>query len=204
MGALLELRAAGKLRAIGVSNFSTAMMDEARAALGEVPLASDQPKYNLVGRDIEREILPFARSREIGVIVYSPLEQGLLTGKVGPERVFPADDGRHKRATFMPENRRRVNEVIARVVAPIAERHSATIGQVVIAWTIAQDGITSAIVGARTSEQACENAAAADLALATEEIAAIRAAFEELRLETPAPADAGSRLKGLFKRMIGK
>jgi aryl-alcohol dehydrogenase-like predicted oxidoreductase len=204
MGALLELRAQGKLASIGVSNYSAAMMEEAQRALGDVPLASDQPKYNLVSRDVEKEILPFARSRAIGIVVYSPLEQGLLTGKVPAERAFAADDGRRKRATFAAENRRRVNEVLARVVQPIATRHAATLGQVVIAWTIAQPGVTSAIVGARTALQARENAGAAAVALSNEELAAIRAAFESLKLEMPIAAVAGSRLKRMVKRLLGR
>jgi aryl-alcohol dehydrogenase-like predicted oxidoreductase len=202
MGALLELRAEGKLREIGVSNFSVEMMKDAENALGGVPLASDQPKYNLVVRDAEREILPFARSRSIGVVVYSPLEQGLLTGRVTAERTFPASDGRHKRPTFTAENRRRVNELLARVVRPIAEMHSATLGQVVIAWTVAQPGVTSAIVGARTSEQARENAAGGDLVLEPRENAAIRSAFEALVLEPPAGA-SGSALGRFVKRLLG-
>jgi aryl-alcohol dehydrogenase-like predicted oxidoreductase len=203
MGALLELRAQGKLRAIGVSNFSVEMMNEAQRVLGDVPLASDQPKYNLVGRDIEREILPFARAKNVGVLVYSPLEQGLLTGKVTAERTFPESDGRHKRPTFTPENRRRVNEVLSRIVQPIAARHAATIGQVVIAWTVAQPGVTSAIVGARTREQARENAAAGELALDAGEVASIRAAFEALKLDMPVAAAAGSKLKRFVKRILG-
>ena len=204
MSALLELRKQGKLAAIGVSNYSVAMMEEAQRALGDVPLASDQPKYNLVTRDSEKEVLPFARSRNIGVVVYSPLEQGLLTGKVPAERTFADDDGRKKRATFAPENRRRVNEVLARVVQPIATSHSATLGQVVIAWTIAQPGVTSAIVGARTAAQARDNAAAADVTLSAEEIAAIRGAFEALKLEMPIGAAAGSKLKRIVKRLLGR
>jgi len=189
MGALLELRTQGKLRAIGASNFSIAMMKEAQAALGDVPLASDQPKYSLVARDVEREILPFASSHSIGIVVYSPLEQGLLTGRVSAERAFPGNDGRSRRATFTGENRRRVNEVLERVVAPIAERKSATIGQVVIAWTVAQPGVTSAIVGARTSDQARENARGGEIELSEEEIAVIRAAFEALELAAQPPRE---------------
>jgi aryl-alcohol dehydrogenase-like predicted oxidoreductase len=204
MGALLELRTQGKLRAIGVSNFSVAMMEEAQVVLGDVPLASDQPKYNLVGRDIEKEILPYARSKAVGVLVYSPLEQGLLTGKVPAERSFPESDGRHKRPTFTPENRRRVNEVLARVVQPIAEKHGATIGQAVIAWTVAQPGVTSAIVGARTREQALENAAAGDLVLAGEDVAAMRRGFEELELELPGAAGSAAGIRGLVKRLLGR
>jgi aryl-alcohol dehydrogenase-like predicted oxidoreductase len=203
MGALLDLRSRGKVRAIGVSNFSVELMKAAQTALGDVPLASDQPKYSLVARDIEREILPFARSNGIGVVVYSPLEQGLLTGAVTKERSFPSTDGRRKRWTFTPENRRRVNEVLSRVVRPIASKHSAAIGQVVLAWTVAQPGVTSAIAGVRTRDQARENAAAGELELAPEELASIRAAFEALQLE-PQVAPAGSRIKRLVKRMLGR
>lgn len=204
MGALLELRAQGKVRAIGVSNYTPAMMDEARAALGDVPLASDQPKYSLVARDVEREILPYCASHRIGTVVYSPLDQGLLTGRVSPERKFAADDGRSKRPTFAPVNRARVNAVLDRVVRPIAERHHATIGQVVIAWTIAQHGVTAAIVGARTPEQVRENAAAGDLVLEPSELASIRGAFEALELESPSAPGFTGRLKAAVKRALGR
>jgi aryl-alcohol dehydrogenase-like predicted oxidoreductase len=80
MGALLELRAAGQIRACGVSNYSVDELEEARRALGDVPLASDQPKSSLVHRAIEVDVLPYAREHGVGVVAYSPLEQGLLTG----------------------------------------------------------------------------------------------------------------------------
>lgn len=203
MAALLDLKAAGKVRAIGVSNHNVAMMEAAQRALGDEPLASDQPKYSLVARDIEADVLPWCRAHEVGVMVYSPLEQGLLTGKVTPERAFDDSDGRHKRATFTPGNRARVNDVLSRVVQPIADAHGATLGQTVIAWTIAQPGVTAAIVGARTSEQAVENARAGDIVLADGEMSAIRAAFEGLGLELPGRARAGG-LKGIIARLLGR
>jgi len=182
MGALAKLVRQGKVRAIGVSNFTPALLKEAQLALDPLPLASNQPKYSLVAREIEARILPFCRERGIGVIVYSPLEQGLLTGKVPAKRTFPQNDGRHKRATFTPENRARVNALLEQEVQPIARRHKATLAQVVLAWTVAQPGVTSAIAGARTSEQARENAGAGSLALAPEELAVIRLSFERLAL----------------------
>jgi len=145
MGALLELRRAGSVRAVGVSNYSVAQMEEARRALGDVPLASDQPKYSLVARDAEKELLPWCARERVGVVVYSPLEQGLLTGKVDANRSFSNTDGRHKRPTFAARNRAAVNDVLDRVARPIAERHGKTIGQIVIAWTVAQTGVTAAI-----------------------------------------------------------
>lgn len=200
IGALVELRCEGKLREIGVSNFSVAELEEAQRALGDVPLASDQPKYSLVARDVEREILPWARVHEVGLIVYSPLEQGLLTGRVPPERRFGLNDGRSRRATFTAENRASVNALLGSVVAPIAARHRATLAQVVLAWTFSQPGITAAIAGARTSEQARENAGALALSLLPEELAAIRTAFEGLRLRSSLRA----RMRAGLGRVIGR
>lgn len=183
MGALAELHAAGRIRAIGVSNYSVEGMAEAQRALGDVPLASDQPRYSLIYRDIETDVLPYAREHEIGLLVYSPLEQGLLTGKVRAEREFPPDDGRHKRPTFRPENRARVNALLDEVVAPIAAAHDATLAQVALAWLIAQPGVTSVIAGARNRQQVLENAAAAELELEPGQLAAIDHAFAALELD---------------------
>jgi len=199
LGALLELRSAGVVRAIGVSNFPVPMLETAIDALGDVPLASTQPKYSLVARDIEKDVLPFCRKHGIGVIVYSPIEQGLLTGKVTAARTFAADDGRAKRWTFDAENRARVNEVLERVVRPIAERRGGTIAQVVIAWTVAQPGVTSAIVGARTEAQVAENAIAGEMRLADEELAEVRAAFEGLALDN---TRRGSLLTRFVRKLV--
>lgn len=182
MGALAELVGEGKVRAVGVSNYDATQMEEAQRALGEVPLASTQPKYNLVAREPERELLPWSLEHEVGVVCYSPIEQGLLTGKVGPERTFEEGEGRTQRTTFSQENRARVNEVLQRVVAPIAAAHESTLAQTVIAWTIARPGVTAAIVGARSPEQVEENAAAGDLVLEPQEWRAIDVAFAELEL----------------------
>lgn len=183
MGALLELHREGKVRAIGVSNYSPDQMEEARRALGDVPLASDQPRYSLVRREIEADVLPYARETGIGLVVYSPLEQGLLTGKVPPERGFADSDGRKKRATFRETNRAKVNAALQRAVAPIAAAHGATLAQTALAWTLAQPGVTAVIAGARTEAQVEENAAAADLALTAEEWSRIDRAFADLGLD---------------------
>jgi aryl-alcohol dehydrogenase-like predicted oxidoreductase len=182
MGALARLVEQGKVRAVGVSNFPPALLQEAQLELGAIPLASNQPKYSLVAREAESRLLPWCREHGIGAIVYSPLEQGLLTGKVSAQRTFPATDGRHKRATFTAENRARVNALLEREVRPLARRHKATIAQVVLAWTVAQPGVTSAIAGARTPEQALENAGAGSLVLEPVELATIRLGFEQLQL----------------------
>ena len=202
MGALTELRSEGKLREIGVSNYSREELEEAQRALGDVPLASNQPRYSLVAREIEADVLPWARENDVGILAYSPIEQGLLTGKVDAARVFPEDDERSRRWTFTQENRKRVNELLARTVRPIAETHSATIAQSIMAWTIAQPGLTSAIVGARNPEQARENAAAGSIELSAEELESIDSAFRALDLVPPSAPFPGRRVRGWIKRLI--
>jgi aryl-alcohol dehydrogenase-like predicted oxidoreductase len=201
MGALAELRAEGRLREIGVSNYSVEEICEARRALGEVPLASDQPEYSLLSRGIERELLPVAREDGIGLLVYSPLAQGLLTGKVRADRRFRPGEGRAERNEFQLENRRRVNELLDRVVAPVAERLGATLGQVALAWVAAQPGVTAALVSARTPDQARENAAAGDLKLEPEEIRRIGEAFA--RLELVQPGGWRTRIRAWLRKLHG-
>lgn len=183
LGELARLREEGKLTAIGVSNYTTEDLAAAQRALADVPLASTQPCYSLVVRDIELDVLPWARANEVGVLAYSPLEQGLLTGKVGPRRRFPPGDARAKRTSFRPANRRKVISALESSVAPVATRLGASWAQVVLAWTLAQAGISAVIAGARSPEQARENARAASLELAAEELAAIAATFADLRLD---------------------
>ncbi len=176
MDAMVRLQEAGKIRAIGVSNFTP---DRIRRCLERGPVASNQPKYSLLTREIEADVLPFCRERGVASIVYSPLEQGLLTGKVGMDRTFPDDDYRSDQAWFKPPNRRRVLDALA-LVRPIAERHGCTLGQLAIAWTIGEPGVTAAIVGARSPAQVEENAGGARVALAPGERREVRAAFEAL------------------------
>ena len=183
MGALAELHREGKIRAVGVSNYTPEMMAEAQEALGDVPLASDQPRYSLVRREIEADVLPYAREHEVGLVVYSPLEQGLLTGRVPADRGFPDNDGRAKRPSFRPENRAKVNGVLDEVCRPIAEQHGITLGQLSLAWLLGQDGVTAVLAGARNPEQVQENAGAGDVRLTSDELARIRAAFEGLELD---------------------
>jgi aryl-alcohol dehydrogenase-like predicted oxidoreductase len=184
IGTLLELRAEGKIREIGVSNFSPAQMEDAQATLDDVPLASDQPPYNLLERGIEEDIVPYAGEAEIGLLVYSPLHQGLLTGHVSEDREFPATDGRRRKPTFTRENRRLVNAFLTTTVGPIAEVHDATLSQTILAWTVAQPGITAALAGARDPDQARENAEAGNLELSPEELGAIRDGAEALELDS--------------------
>ncbi len=175
-GAMEKLRREGKIRAIGVSNYDCQWLSRSKQA---GLLASVQPPYSLLQRGIEKELLPFCIRNDIGVIVYSPMERGLLTGKVGPDRQFPPGDHRLRHKLFTPESRARVLAALE-TIKPIADRHKASYAQLVINWTLSQPGITAAIVGARNAEQARHNAGAMAIHLEPAELAAIRAAFDPL------------------------
>jgi aryl-alcohol dehydrogenase-like predicted oxidoreductase len=175
MRAMNRLKEQGKIRAIGVSNYDIKWLS---GAMKVAPVASLQPPYSLIQRKIEKEILPFCRQNNIGVIVYSPLERGLLAGTVSPDRQFAPGDHRASHKYFTQENRKRVLAALEKV-RPIAERHRASLAQVAINWTINEPGITGALVGARNAEQAAHNAKAMNFTLTGEERAAIRAAFDE-------------------------
>lgn len=176
MDALLDIQKQGKVRAIGVSNFSVAMMED---CLKKGYIASDQPKYNALEREIEVDILPFCAEQQIGVLAYSPIAQGLMTGKVTPERIFEEGDARADKPWFTVENRKRILAMLDKI-KPIAQAHDATLAQVATRWVVDQPGVTTAIVGARTEDQVVENAQAGSIALGPDELAVIRAAVEEL------------------------
>ena len=165
MSAMEKLLKAGKIRAAGVSNFSA---EEIEAGRKVVPIASAQPPYSMLRRDVEADVLPYCRGHNVGVIVYSPLQLGILTGKVTMDRQFPPDDLRSRSPYYRPDNRRKVLDFLDQI-RPIAEAHNATLAQLVINWTIHRPGVTAALVGARNPDQAAENAAAADFRLSDEQ-----------------------------------
>jgi aryl-alcohol dehydrogenase-like predicted oxidoreductase len=188
MGAMMKLKKQGKIRAIGVSNYDVEWLGGAVAA---APLHSLQPPYSLIQRQIERDgTLAFCREHGIGVIVYSPMERGLLTGKVTPERQFAPGDHRATHKFFTVENRRRVLAALEQV-KPIAERHGASYAQLVINWTMNEPGITAALVGARNAEQAAHNAGAMRFTLTDDERARVRRAFDGISASV-----AGEPIKG--------
>ena len=168
----------GKIRAAGVSNFPVELLDSARRRM---PIASVQPPYSMLKRGIERDLVPYCIEHGIAILAYSPLERGLLTGKVTPGRVFTPTDHRARLPFYGRENREKVNAFLARI-RPIAEAHAATLAQVVIQWTLHRPGITAVLVGARNPGQAEENAGAAALRLTGEEITRITAELERLEL----------------------
>jgi methylglyoxal reductase len=175
MSALLDLKREGKVRAIGVSNATTEQIEVYRAT---GPVDADQEKYSLLDRNLEAVHLPSLHKWSIAFLAYSPLANGLLTGKLTPNRQFSGDDLRHNNARFTTENRQWVAKVL-RQFEPIAKDHDATIAQVVIAWTLEQPGVTHALVGGRNRKQALENSAAGDLMLSTHELKQIDLAVEQ-------------------------
>lgn len=172
MGALRDLRQAGKIRAIGASNLTTADLETYLAAGG---LDAVQEQYSMVHRDIETEIAPLCIANGVSILSYSSLALGLLTGKIGPDRTFEGDDLRISDPRFSPANRRKAAGFAAEL-APIAKAHGASVAEIVIAWTIRQPGITFSLCGARNPEQAKENARAGSIRLGEAELAGISAA----------------------------
>jgi methylglyoxal reductase len=174
MGTLLDLKKEGKIRAIGVSNASLDELEEYRRT-GSVD--ADQERYSLLDREHETALIPYCLKHGIAVLAYSPLANGLLTGKIGPDRRFKSGDLRHDNPRFSVDNRVRVRAALERL-RPIAEHHALTLGQLALAWTVTQPGLTHALAGARNAQQARENARAAEVELSAEELLTISHAFE--------------------------
>ncbi len=170
MGALNKLQEQGKIRAIGVSNFSRTQLAEA-SQYGRID--SLQPPYSLFWRQLENDAMPYCIENEISIIAYSPLAQGLLTGKFAANHKFAPDDNRAKNKLFQGENYQRAQQALEKL-RPIADRHHATLGNLALAWLIAQP-MANAIVGARNAEQATTNAQAANIQLSADELQEIDA-----------------------------
>lgn len=168
---LAELQKSGKVRWIGVSNFRISQIRRARKI---APVTSLQPPYSLVKREIESEILPYCEQRGIGVIVYSPMASGLLTGAMTRERIanLPDDDWR-KRSSEFREPKLTNNLAIVERLKKVAARYGRTPGEVAIAWTLRLPAVTGAIVGARNAKQADQVMRAGDLKLTPQDIAEI-------------------------------
>ncbi|PSB34818.1 aldo/keto reductase [Chlorogloea sp. CCALA 695] len=170
MSALNKLLEQGKIRAIGVSNFSRDQLEEA-SQYGRID--SIQPPYSLFWRQVEKDTVPYCIENDISILAYSSLAQGLLTGKFAADHKFDAEDNRAKNKLFQGENYQRAQLALTKL-SPIADRHQATLGNLALAWLIAQPQ-TNAIVGARNTEQAVNNALAANIELSTDELQEIDA-----------------------------
>jgi len=178
MEAIEKLIEQGKIRYAGVCNYSASLMEEAEKY---VQIVSNQVPYSMVKRGIEAEIIPYCLKNGKGILVYSPLQRGLLTGKMKPGITFEPNDSRAGQIWYKDENIVRTNAFLKKL-APLAENKNASIGQIVIRWTLEQPGITIALVGARNVPQAIQNAGAGDLYLSKEELDFISGELQKLEL----------------------
>jgi len=174
---MADLKREGKVRWIGVSNFNVQQLQRAAAI---APVTSLQPRYSLVHREVEGEILPFCERQGFGVIVYSPMASGLLTGAMTRERIseLPKDDWRKGHADFNEPNLSR-NLALVERVQQIAKHHGRSPGEIAIAWTLKNPAVTGAIVGARNAKQADGVMRAGDLNLSGDEVLEIAEFFAE-------------------------
>jgi aryl-alcohol dehydrogenase-like predicted oxidoreductase len=176
-GVIADLIREGKVRYGGVSNFSVEQLKRVQTIH---PVASLQPPYSMLRRGIEEDPLAYCAANDIGVIVYSPMQAGLLTGKFTKERVasLPDEDWR-KHSSHFQEPELSANLSLVEKLRPIAERNGRTVAQLAVAWVLRRPEVTAAIVGARHPSQIEETAPAGDWALSAEDIAEIDALLAE-------------------------
>jgi aryl-alcohol dehydrogenase-like predicted oxidoreductase len=173
---LARLKEEGKVRYIGVSNFNVSQMKRAQAI---APITSLQPPYSMLAREVEKEILPYCAGQNMGVIVYSPMRSGLLSGAMTRERAaaFPDDDWRRRDPDFQEPKLSR-NLQLVDLLRSIGKRHGRTPGEVAIAWTLRNPAVTGAIVGLRRPEQVSGIMGAGEFRLSPEEIGEIDSFFD--------------------------
>ncbi|WP_424963052.1 aldo/keto reductase [Ekhidna sp.] len=179
METLKELQQQGKIRAIGMSNHTVELMKEADQV---IDLASTQSPYSMIYRKIEKDIIPYCLEEGVGILAYSPLQRGLLTGKIKSDHEFKGDDHRADNKFFKEPNRSRTNAFLDQI-KPIADDHGVTLAQMVINWTVQREGITAALVGARNAKQAEENAKSMSFKLSEEEINTINYEMEKVIID---------------------
>ncbi|UUC44961.1 aldo/keto reductase [Flavobacterium cerinum] len=164
MEAMETLIQQGKIKAAGVSNYSVTQLEEAQ---NFVTLASNQVAYSMLNRAIEKEVVPYSIDHNIGIIAYSPMERGLLTGKYFNDGKLSETD--HRNGYFGQYDLEKVKHFL-NAIQPIAEAKNSTLAQLVLRWTLQQPGITVVLAGARNAEQAISNAGALHFELSGEEI----------------------------------
>ena len=174
MGALLDLQKQGKIRAIAVSNADIPCMED---YFKNGRIEACQPSYSLLNRKIERDILPFAIQHEMSVLAYSPLERGLLTGKVTMDTELT--QAQAMMPWMRPENRAKVLALLD-TLSPLLEKYRCSMAQLIIAWTLQQPGLSHVLCGARREKNAMENAQAGDIVLSPEDCKMIRDGAEAL------------------------
>jgi aryl-alcohol dehydrogenase-like predicted oxidoreductase len=168
---MAKLAEEGKVRYTGVSNFKVEQIEHIQKI---APVASLQPPYNMLHREVEDELLGYCAENKIGVVVYSPMCRGLLTGKFSQERLagLPLDDHRRRNSNFHAPQFTATLQLVDQL-RPIAERNGKTLAQLAISWVLRRSEVTAAIVGARRPDQIAETSAASDLELTAEDIGEI-------------------------------
>ncbi|OYD41741.1 aldo/keto reductase [Sphingobacterium cellulitidis] len=172
--AVAQLIEQGKIRYAGVCNYNAQLMAEAEKTL---PLVSNQIPFSMVNRDVEEETIPYCIKHNKAVLAYSPLERGLLTGKIHVGHQFQEGDHRAKHPHFQPDFIERTNVLLERI-KPLADDKGVTLAQLVLRWTVERPGITIALAGARNAEQSVQNAKAMDILLTEQEIEFINAVVD--------------------------
>jgi aryl-alcohol dehydrogenase-like predicted oxidoreductase len=179
MEAVGQLIQQGKVRYAGVCNYNAEQIKEAQQ---HINLVSNQVPYSMVLRNIEEDVVPFCITNNVSVLAYSPLQRGLLTGKIKPGHKFAEGDHRAGLYYFKDKNIETTNKFLDKL-RPLAKEKNAALSQLVIRWTIEQPGITIALVGARNAEQSVQNAKAANIKLSFEEIEFINEELNKLVME---------------------
>ena len=182
MDALRILKEQGKILEAGVCNYDTDLLDKARKHLN---IVSNQVSYSMLKRDIENDLIPYCVSENIGILAYSPMQRGILTGKFNPDHTFRKGDNRAALHWYKKENVIRINHFLDKLKA-IAIEKNASLAQIVLKWTLQQTGITCVLAGARNPEQVEENAGALNISLSDEEIEIINGWLSKLTAEISA------------------
>jgi aryl-alcohol dehydrogenase-like predicted oxidoreductase len=178
MEAVARLIEQGKVRAAGVCNYNA---DQVNEALKTLDIVSNQVPYSMINRDIEKDLVPQAVKKNMSILPYSPLQRGLLTGKIKPGHKFGGGDTRENNKFYTPENITRAN-ILLQKIKPIADAHGATLSQLVINWTTRQPAMDCVLVGARDEKQVNENVKALDFKLTDDDLRKINAAANEFSL----------------------
>lgn len=178
MEALQILTDQGKILAGGVCNYSAELVEE---AIKTYPIASNQVPYSMINRGIEKEIVPQAIKNNISIIAYSPLQRGILTGKIKPGYKFNEGDTREGNTFYTEENIKRANAMLDQL-RPIAEGYGASLAQLVLHWTMHQPGVGCVLAGARNPSQVKDNAGALNLSVSAEDMKRIQVIADSFSL----------------------
>jgi methylglyoxal reductase len=209
LSALVDLHREGLIEAVGVSNHPPDALEASarivpRLSHGSLFLSTAQDAYSLLARAPERGLFAVAHARAIGVLAYSPLAQGLLSGTMGPARTFDRSDWRATQPIFSLANRRRIHAAVAEHLEPLARRTGTNVSAVALRWVLGRGEIAAAIVGARSLAQLEDALAASRFELTEHEHEALTHAFGALRLRTRTPLveQLGARLRRRFGTTI--